>query len=579
MASTTLFAPQVRSVQPAFEYNGSSGEVKIYFSLSAYNKPEEIKKVIVTITDPNINSGWGTNSMINNSTGKLTVAFNKEQIEDGEYYIKINIANYLKTLTKNQYYQVQLVFANDTEESLPSQVTLIRPIPEINKVIIEQNGQTMLSFNKISGFIEYKDGSTLESIKDFYFTIGEYPSKVYSNTMGTAFSIGFNDCYLRDGSYTGTFHYTTLNGYKGNEDFSINIGVDKNVDINLTLSKLEFKDNISAGSVEMSFYFNTSNAEQGQLIIQRLSSKNGYYNWEEVFNSPSLPLNSKFQWADFFVECGTLYQYRFLFKTTNKTYLIDKYDNEIIEHSPNFEDIFLMDGKRQLALRYNPIVSGFKWIKQENITNGLGGKFPIVRVNGDTNYRQFSISGTLSFEMDYNQGFEESLDSRKISMSNWMNEDNTSLFFNVDKAFSTFENILKLNKNFIEKRFRDVAIEFLNEQKPKLFKSPTEGNIIVMLSNISYTPNKQLGRNIYDFTATATEICECTYENLLKHNLIFNNITQKTIYVLPVLKVEEEVWNGVVYLNPYISSQQCKAENGSLIPILEPRVLTEVTYV
>jgi hypothetical protein len=43
--------------------------------------------------------------------------------------------------------------------------------------------------------------------------------------------------------------------------------------------------------------------------------------------------------------------------------------------------------------------------------------------------------------------------------------------------------------------------------------------MIVSLSNISLTPNKQLGRHIYDFSATVTEVCEYTLENLQKYNL------------------------------------------------------------
>ena len=180
MASTTLFAPQVRSVQPAFEYNGSSGEVKIYFSLSAYNKLDEVKAVSFTIADPNIGSGFGAYSIIKQG------AVNKDQFvfNNNEYYIIINFTGNDVILTKNQYYQVQLTFiAQDDTKSLPSQVTLIRPIPPVQEVVIEQNNQTLLSFNKISGFIKYEGESTVESIKDFYFIIGEYTSKIYSNTI------------------------------------------------------------------------------------------------------------------------------------------------------------------------------------------------------------------------------------------------------------------------------------------------------------------------------------------------------------------------------------------------------------
>ena len=39
-----------------------------------------------------------------------------------------------------------------------------------------------------------------------------------------------------------------------------------------------------------------------------------------------------------------------------------------------------------------------------------------------------------------------------------------------------------------------------------MYKSPTEGNIVVKLMNVSLTPNQQLGRMIYDFTCTAYEV-------------------------------------------------------------------------
>jgi hypothetical protein len=46
------------------------------------------------------------------------------------------------------------------------------------------------------------------------------------------------------------------------------------------------------------------------------------------------------------------------------------------------------------------------------------------------------------------------------------------------------------NDYIFEKQYRDKAIEFLMDGKPKLFKSFTEGNMIVALTAVSFTPNK-----------------------------------------------------------------------------------------
>ena len=58
-----------------------------------------------------------------------------------------------------------------------------------------------------------------------------------------------------------------------------------------------------------------------------------------------------------------------------------------------------------------------------------------------------------------------------------------------------------------------------NENKYKLFKSPTEGNFIVYLTNISLQPNTTLNRFLYTFSATASEVMENTIENLQQFNI------------------------------------------------------------
>ena len=57
-----------------------------------------------------------------------------------------------------------------------------------------------------------------------------------------------------------------------------------------------------------------------------------------------------------------------------------------------------------------------------------------------------------------------------------------------------------------EREFKLEVLDWLNNGKPKLFRSPGEGNYIVRLMNVSLTPNQQLGRMIYDFTCTAYEV-------------------------------------------------------------------------
>jgi len=64
-----------------------------------------------------------------------------------------------------------------------------------------------------------------------------------------------------------------------------------------------------------------------------------------------------------------------------------------------------------------------------------------------------------------------------------------------------------------ERVFKLTVLEWLNNGKPKLFRSPTEGNYIVRLMNTSLSPNDTLGRMLHTFSSTAYEIAENNHSN------------------------------------------------------------------
>jgi len=72
-----------------------------------------------------------------------------------------------------------------------------------------------------------------------------------------------------------------------------------------------------------------------------------------------------------------------------------------------------------------------------------------------------------------------------------------------------YENYNKEHKiddysDFIYERvFREKVYEFLYKHNVKLFRSETEGNILIKLMNIAFQPEQVLGRRLYSFTATA----------------------------------------------------------------------------
>ena len=71
-----------------------------------------------------------------------------------------------------------------------------------------------------------------------------------------------------------------------------------------------------------------------------------------------------------------------------------------------------------------------------------------------------------------------------------------------------------------ERIFKMKVLDFLNDGKPKLFRSPSEGNFIVRLMNSSLSPDDKLSRMIHTFSTTATEIDEFNYQKLNEYSLI-----------------------------------------------------------
>jgi hypothetical protein len=72
----------------------------------------------------------------------------------------------------------------------------------------------------------------------------------------------------------------------------------------------------------------------------------------------------------------------------------------------------------------------------------------------------------------------------------------------------------------MERQFKIEVLNWLNNGKVKLFKSPTEGNYIIRLMNTNLAPNDTLGRMLHTFTSQASELMDCSLENLIKLHFI-----------------------------------------------------------
>jgi hypothetical protein len=94
-----------------------------------------------------------------------------------------------------------------------------------------------------------------------------------------------------------------------------------------------------------------------------------------------------------------------------------------------------------------------------------------------------------------------------------------------------------------ERIFKMKVLDFLNDGKPKLFKSPSEGLYLVRLMNISLTPEESINRLVHNFTATAYEIGESSYKGLDEHGIVDLTFVKDKYYRLTSIPLTTTDYN------------------------------------
>lgn len=415
--------------------------------------------------------------------------------------------------TLGQYYKIQLAFI--TGEGTKKQtgyfsspftcISVLKPV-----VQLEYDNQHVMG--KLGTFYEGLESSyyILKDVNDNIIQKGKeqfYKDKIYNQFESTNlkgetgsvtitghdiqyytqnFDIEYELDFLQP--YTLEWHYKLGSGYKDYISriiLNTSLIVPQSVFFNLS-TELD-RDN---GLIEI--YMNKTN-EQFQnlinktLVFYRSDSDSNYKKQKKIGN---IRINNSFD----FTATKTL-----LFKDLDvefgKSYM---YSCEIIDNNLNsfgykfkttfpitvwFDDSFLFDEERQFCFAYNPKISSFKATVKDMKIETIGAQHPFFYRNEIINYKEFQISGLISYLQDKDQLF--------MNLNNINNNYITSL---------SDENILK------EKLYKIEIYNWLNNGKPKKLKTPTEGNFTVRLNNVSLTPNDTLGRMLHTFNATATEI-------------------------------------------------------------------------
>ena len=321
---------------------------------------------------------------------------------------------------------------------------------------------------------------------------------------------------------------------------------------------LNAENNFEEGYIRT--YFTLKNNNQNLTInnpvsieLCRAEKTDNYSSWKvlkkEFFENYDYAVNY-WEFKDFTVEQGVTYKYCFRQYNKNNIQSDRSYSNEVVS---DFEDMFLWDGEKQVKIRFNPQVSSFKTNHLEQKSDTIGSRYPFIFRNGVVDYKEFPISGLISYLLDNNEMFinhQEDLNiilgtqTQRVAKATPVNQ--TINDTNLGKSWELSETLDSVGYNMIaERRFKLKLLEWLGDGKTKLFKSPAEGNYFVKLLNISLSPETRLSRMLHTFSCTAYEVEEFNYNNLIKLHFLDPQhqtetyIAQKTVYLKDFIDINK----------------------------------------
>ena len=532
-----LFPPIVAAGQNAFPYTKS---VNIYFQLSQFNSLSSIAQVQLTVKyQTNNRNALNTNKYPNKI--KCTTIHHIQSDGVTLYYVTLDPSDLVQSpFDPDMIYKVQLRFSGrawpsnaaaanlSSDVSEWSTVTLIKPIvpPQIyitnfmdaDSSITNTYGSAEPIFVGVYDPNNTRNGKqTLKTWRiklyneqgnELLADSGEQIANVFTSVNGKTQM----ECQLRytmknNAHYTLTYEIQTRNGYKDSISYKFQVITFASSPLNGTVElQINQEDGYAAVVVNAVF-----TARGNNITLRRTSSESQFQIWQDVANYTTIDSTIRWEFDDFTIKSGVFYQYGAQLRQKGRRGSLVTSSKQMGQ----FDDAFLVEkgGSKsqalQLKLRYDTNIANASINIGESKTDTIGSKYPYVRRNGNMYYHSFPLSGLITACMDNNNLFtneDELLDNE------------TSLYKQAHGSHTL--NVISGEYDYtLQREFREKVKTFLYDNKPKLFKSLTQGNILIKLMGITLTPKQELGRLLYSFDCTAIEIDEPTIQNFDKYNI------------------------------------------------------------
>lgn len=525
-----IYAPQIDNTVPAF----TNQTIKIKFKHNIGVGSDEVKSMKLQIKT--MNSLKSYNNVLTADSVDLHAGI-------AEFKFPTDLNGFFKP--KN-YYKFQIAYSDDDGSDLAWSAAAVGRYIENAPVININNWITPNTTHKDNFKYQGNYTHSFEQLYKYRYTFIHSRTDTIQ-TSGWIQEQTIKEIFNVKHRTTGTevdmlkLEIITVNGYEQTLNYHI---VERDTlassDNDFPFS-LEAKTDSELGLITLSLKPNQGgHIPPGNYELVRSSDG---INWE-VLTTVGIEVDAENQYKDTLIiyydntimqdEYYTYRLYRYSINDDNEIYYSKTY-LETIGYC-DFEDAFLTDGVKILPIKFNPKISSFKNTILESKQDTIGGKYPIFFRNGDVKYKEIPISGLISYQMDAREKFmtDEELGLEK---NLGLNESTRSAVA-IQRERSTQ---LTGSNIAAERRFKLAVLDWLNNGQPKYFRSPTEGNYVLRLLNISLSPNDTLGRMLHTFSATGYECAENTIEKLqelglstrMRNKSLGTTLTEKQVQLGP----------------------------------------------
>lgn len=412
----------------------------------------------------------------------------------------------------NTYYKVQIRFDDiEAEISSPtaawltenlehfsewSTITLIRTVSS-NNIQLTGFEETPVEFqhglSQISGKLSFRDQDEKDYLQSYQITIKqgstvvEQSAIIYTNPQASAqneilYTLRTN--LQRETNQQIQLSYTTYSGYKSENQFEFSIAASVIPQFEASIAATADDE---LGRIKL-MITDINPAFDGQLILNRASAEDGYTIWTPLHKVAITNIDTSYNWFDITATSGI--QYKQSVQKLEDGDLSDMIISNVVMQDLMDDFLFGANGEF-LRIRFDANIDNFTINQADLEKETIGNQYITTLRNGNLYYKSFTIGGLITKYCNIADNGETQTDT----------------------GCGDHYDI------YAERTFRDFVMKFLHDGKPKLFKSATEGNILVRLMKPSQSANKTLKRMLYSFSAKANEIGECSTANLDKWNI------------------------------------------------------------